>query len=92
MALLYYQATPLSWCDMTPVELLMGRHLRTNLPVLTEELSPKLPDLESFRRQDKAFKQKQKGDYDRRHRSLPLQPIPNDTQVWVTTEKRNTPG
>jgi hypothetical protein len=45
----------------------------------------------SFRRQDKAFKQKQKGDYDRRHRSLPLQPIPNDTQVWVTTEKRTHP-
>jgi len=34
MALLTYQAVPLPWCDLTPAELLMGRQLRTNLPLL----------------------------------------------------------
>ena len=42
MALLCYRATPLPWCSVTQ----------------NEELSPQWPDLEDFRCQDKAFKQK----------------------------------
>ena len=92
MALLCYRATPLPWCDLSPSELLMGRHLRTNLPLLKEGLSPKWPDLERFRRQDTEFKQKQKRDHDSRHKSLPLPPIPNDTEVWITTDTSREPA
>ena len=90
MALLCYWATPLPWCETSPSELLMGRRLRSNLPIREEELRPKWPDLENFRYRDKAFKQKQ--DHDHRHRATPLPPIPNDTEVWVTTDGRETPG
>ena len=62
-ALLCYRATPLPWCNLSPSELLMGRRLRTNLPVRKEELQPKLLDMEIFQQQDKAFK-KQKKDHD----------------------------
>ena len=71
MALLCYRATPLPWCETSPSELLMGRRLRSNLPLREEELRPKWPDLENFRYRDKAFKQKQKQDHDRKHRASP---------------------
>ena len=32
MALLSYWATPLPWCNLSPAELLMGRHIQTPLP------------------------------------------------------------
>jgi len=36
-------------------------------------------------------KQQQKADYNRRNCSIPLPPIPNDTEVWVTSSSA-TPG
>ena len=92
MALLCYRTTPLSWCDMTPSQLLMGRRLRANLPVWEEQLRPQWPDMEQFRALEKKFKQKQKRDHDHHHRALPLAPIPDDTEVWETTDGHNTPG
>ena len=41
LALLIYRATPLPWCNLSPSQLLMGRHLRTNLPQVQEHLQPK---------------------------------------------------
>ena len=92
MALLCYRATPLPWCNLSPSEFLMGRRLRTNLPVRKEELQPKLLDMEIFQQQDKAFKEKQKKDHDHHHRALTLPLIPDNTHVWVTTDKKNTPA
>lgn len=91
-ALLCYRTTPLPWCDISPAELLMGRKLRTNLPQLTEHLSPKWPDLESFRQSDHQFKAKQKENFDRRHGARSLTPLPDDSEVWVTTDDQTMPG
>ncbi len=65
LALLSYRTTPLAWCNISPAELLMGRR---NLPQLEEQLDPRWPDLEHFRNMDHDFKQKQKCNFDRRHR------------------------
>ena len=35
LALLSYRSTPLSWCQHSPVELLMGRQIRFTLPIST---------------------------------------------------------
>ena len=35
LALLSYRTTPLPWCNLSPPQLLMGRHIRSNLPILT---------------------------------------------------------
>ena len=85
MALLTYRTTPLPWCNLTPAELLMGRIIRGNLPQVTEKLTPTWSYLEEFRRQDGEFKQRQKQDYDRRHRVRRLPPIPDETEVWITS-------
>ena len=86
MSLLIYRTTPLPWCDLSPAELLMGRRLRSNLPQVTEQLIPGWDFLADFRKQDKEFKQKQKRDYDCRHNVKPLPPIPDNAEVWITTD------
>ncbi len=86
MALLAYRATPLPWCNLSPAELLMGRRVRTSLPLAPAKLLPEWPYLPEFRRRNSAFKEKQKSDYDRRHRVQDLPDLPDDTEVWVKTE------
>ena len=92
MALLTYRSTPLPWCNFSPSELLMGRRLRTTLPIIQDQLTPLWPYLDTFRDSNEQFKQRQKADYDRRHRTYPLPPIPNDTEVWVTSGTTPSPG
>ena len=81
MAILAYRTTPFPWCNLTPAELLMGRRLRSNLPVHEDQLIPKWDYLKEFRCQNKIYKAKQKQQYDLRHRVLPLDPLPEDSEV-----------
>ena len=92
MTLLTYRTTPLSWCSVTPAELLMGHCLRTNLPQIEDKLRPRWPDLEEFRKKDEEFKRKQKYYFDKRHRVLPIPELPKDAEVWVTTRDQQQPG
>ena len=85
-------ATPFPWCILTPAELLMGRRLRSNLPVHEDQLIPKWDYLKEFRCQNKIYKTKQKQQYDLRHRVLPLDQLPEDSEVFITTNGRVTSG
>ena len=38
MVLLAYRTTPFPWCKLSPAELLMGRRLHSNLPIIKEQL------------------------------------------------------
>ena len=59
-SLLSYRATPLSWCDLSPAELSMGRRLRTSVPQTDKMLIPQWSYLKTFRELDKNQKAKQK--------------------------------
>ena len=48
--------------------------------------------MEDFRQQNNLFKERQKRDYDRRHRVQDLPPIPSDTDVWIRTHDRTSSG
>ena len=89
LSLMSYRATPLTWCGISPAELLMGRKIRTCVPVIDKLLKPDWPYLSKFRNKEEAFKRKQKKEYDRRHRTRPLTPIADDTPVWINGQ---TPG
>ena len=67
MALLTYHTTPLTWCNLTPAQLLMGRCLQTTLAQVDECLQPQWKYLEMFRILNKQFKEKQKISFDCRH-------------------------
>ena len=64
MALLTFHSTPLQWCNFSPAELPMERHLWTTLPILKEQLTPPWPYRDEFQELNEQFKQRQKEDYD----------------------------
>ena len=53
LALLSYRSTPQE-NGYTPAELLMGRKLRSTLPLAPEKLTPKLPNLEHLQKTERA--------------------------------------
>ena len=85
LALLSYRATPIPWCGRSPAELLMGRKIRTTLPMSTDNLTPQWCYLSDFKEADKRYKSKLKRNYDHRHRVRDLPEIPDNTDVWITT-------
>ena len=92
LALLAYRSTPLPWCGLSPAQLLMGRSLRTDIPQLPATLTPEWSYLPDFRKKDKGEKQKQKTNFDRRHRVRDLPELSADEPVWVHTQNRTDPG
>ena len=92
LALLTYRAIPLPWCQLSPAELLMGRKLRTDVPSTTAFHTPHWRFLKEFREKDKERKEKQKAEFDRRHRIRTLPDIPDNSDVWVTTRGNPVPG
>ena len=92
MALLTYRSTPFPWCNLCPAELLMGRRVRTNLPLLSDQLVPEWKFMDGFKSSNRAFKEQQKSNYDRRHRTQTLPPIPADSDVWITSGYQPQPA
>ena len=92
LALLTYRSTPFPWCKLSPVELLMGRRLRSNIPLLQDQLTPKWKFLDEFRSENRIFKERQKSDYDRQHGVRTRSPIPDDSDVWINNGSLPTTG
>ena len=92
MALLSYRATPLPWCNLSPAELLMGRRIRTTLPLSDEHLIPKWSYLQKFRKQNDEYKGKQKRQFDKRHRVNELPMLSDDTNVWISSQGEPVQG
>ena len=65
----------------------MGQKLRTLLPVIGKQLTPQWNYLPEFRSANQKFKDKQKEDYDRRHRTMEMPLILEDSEVWVRRHK-----
>ena len=82
LALLAYCSTPLA-NGYSPAELLMGRKLRTTIPIISANLHPKLPDSSELKHKEGEMRQRQKKNFDSRHRVQTLHPLsPGDT-VWL---------
>jgi transposase InsO family protein len=92
LALLSYRSTPLPWCGFSPSQLLMGRQLRSNLPQTEASFVPEWSYLPAFREKDRDRKDKQKLDYDSRHRVKEQPPLLPDETVWVRTRNATEPG
>jgi len=87
VVLLSYRSTPLSWCRLSPAQLLMGRRIRSTLPAPEEMLVPQWPDLKEFQKIDESFKLKQKRNFDRRHRVRELPSFDINQPVFVATRE-----
>ena len=82
LALLNYRSTPLAQ-GKSPAELLMGRQLRTRVPLFRRDLHE---DTE-FKQRDVHIKSKMKADYDRRHRVRELPDLRPGQEVWIKTPR-----
>ncbi|XP_075532708.1 uncharacterized protein LOC142565956 [Dermacentor variabilis] len=72
----------------TPAELLIGRRLRTTLPLHPNRLVPKTPNLKKVRKKDAVVREKQRQNYDRRHAARHLVPLASGDSVWVKDCRR----
>ncbi|XP_064468421.1 uncharacterized protein K02A2.6-like [Ornithodoros turicata] len=81
-ALLAYRTTP-GACGYTPAELLMGRQLRSNVPVLPTTLTPSWPHLRKYRRRYKREQAVRAASYNKRHRTKERPELRSNTAVRI---------
>ena len=81
-----YKASPLH-NGYSSSQLLMGRKLRTILPVHSKLLDPQLPDKETVRINEENQKRSQEEAYNQRHRVRPLKPLQEGDKVWIADSK-----
>ncbi|XP_040360986.1 uncharacterized protein LOC121048573 [Ixodes scapularis] len=82
LALLSYRNPP-GVTGYSPAQLLMGRSLRTRLPVPTATLVPGSPLAADFHRRDTAQRRRKRQDFDRRHAAHALHPLGEGESVWI---------
>jgi len=67
----------------SPAELLMGRKLRTTVPSITRSLKPKLPNKTALQKKEDERRNKQKANYNWRHKARNLEPLLPGETVWL---------
>ena len=89
LGLLTYRSTPLQ-NGLSPSELLMGRRLRTRLPVLPSTLMPGIgiKDLEQVMAKEERLRGKQERNFNESHRARDLPPLEPGDSVWVRDKDR----
>ena len=90
LALLIYRTTPLQ-NGLSPSELIMGRKLRTPLPMMPTKLDLKVPKeaLEEAEEREANYREKQAKTFDRKHRSILLPQLHKGDNVWVRDQERD---
>ena len=84
--LIAYRSTPLE-CGYSPAQLLFGRNLRTTVPTIPMELTPKWPDLTKLKMHEEEKKQVQADYFNSRPRTRSLKELLPGQQVWVQDMK-----
>ncbi|XP_021341716.1 uncharacterized protein K02A2.6-like [Mizuhopecten yessoensis] len=82
VALMSYRATPLQ-NGYSPVELCMGRRIKTNLLIGPNQLVPSWPYLEDVQSKESVQSEKQKINYDKRHRVKDETVLKPGDRVWI---------
>ncbi|UYV72016.1 K02A2.6-like, partial [Cordylochernes scorpioides] len=83
LGLLEYRSTPLE-NGYSPAELLMGRKLRTTLPIAPGNLNPKLVDSQTLKRKEGRRRKDMKSRYDRRCGATDMEELSEGDTVWIT--------
>ena len=90
LALLTYRTTP-QQNGLSPSELIMGRKLRTPLPMMPTKLDQKVPKeaLEEAEEREANYREKQAKTFDEKHRSILLPQLHKGDNVWVRDQERD---
>ena len=82
MAMLAYRSTPLE-NGLSPAELLMGRKLRTTVPVIPQQLNPKLPNKSQLCLKENQQREKQRENFNKCHSAVISKPLVRGDSVWI---------
>ena len=82
LALLAYRSTPLE-CGFSPAQLLMSRNLRTTLPMVREQRTPRVVNFSELEEKDHHIKERQRRNHDQRHRAKELPLLEPGDAVWI---------
>ena len=74
MEILAYRSTLLE-NGLSPAELLMGRKLRTSVPVELQQLSPKVPNHSQLHQKENQQREKQRQNFNKRHHAVLSKPL-----------------
>ena len=88
-ALLNYRDTPHSTTGVSPAEALLGRRLRTLIPVLPQNLAPQIPNHLLIKERDSRVKEIYKQAYDQRHGARPLPVLHPGQEVPIRTDQQH---
>ena len=87
-AIMAYRATPLS-NGFSPAEILMGRRLRTTVPMVHEQLVPRQIPWSDIVEKDKQSRETQKQQYDKSHRAKQLPPLEDGAAVFLQDRREH---
>ncbi|XP_054287901.1 uncharacterized protein LOC129003629 [Macrosteles quadrilineatus] len=91
IGLLSYRTAPLENV-YSPAELLMGRKIRSTVPILTENLRPSLPDHAKIQAKEKLIREGMKARYDKRHGARDLSDLHPGCTVWALSHEATGGG
>ena len=81
-ALLVYCACPLE-NGYSPAELLMGRKLRTIVPMISKQLLPQLPVKSIVREKEEKIRERQQDNFNNYYRARQLKPLQAGERVYI---------
>ena len=91
IALMAYRTTPQEVTGHTPAQLIMGRNIRSRLPVTKAHLEPRWPDMASVARRADAAKRRSTENFNKRHGARPLPALaPGDVLTRLPGERQWT--
>ena len=71
----------------SPAEMLFGRQIRSTVPCISSNLTPKWPGLEKMKEEELERKVKQKVNFDLHHNAKELSVLEPGQHVWVKDKK-----
>ena len=93
LAMMVYRSTPLE-NGYSPSELLMGLKIRTTLPIVGDQLKPRMPNVNKLRKKEERIRDRMKRNFDKHHNARVLKPLrysvdPRERCEWDSCETRN---
>ena len=89
LALMSYRSSPLDTTGCSPAQLLMGRQIRTRLPMVKSKLLPQWPDLQKVAETDAKMKAASAHNYNKSHGARVLPPLKAEDPVFLKSYGTN---
>ena len=90
-ALMTYRSTPIPAFGVTPARLMMGREMRTTLPILPRNLRPKIASHKQLNEADKLHKSKSAVYFNQKHGAKQLKELRPGDNVRIRTKSGWSP-